>query len=359
MKIVFVIGKMNGGGAERVVSVLANAFIKKNHKVAILTIVEDDLGYELDEKVRYIPNRAPQAGKLQRVAQRFSFTRHWLKRLNPDVVVALSTEINIYTLLASTGLKKPIIISERNDPYRDPPQKSTRVIRDRVYNFASGYVFQTKDARAYFNHKIQKNSVIIANPIKEDLPERYEGIRKKEIVSVARLYEQKNYPLLLRSFAAVHKKYPEYKLRIFGDGPLREELIALSKELGIEEAVVFEGFVKNVHEEIREASVFALSSDYEGISNSMLEALALGIPTVCTDCPAGGAKMFIENMENGILTKVGDEQDFTDALLFMIEHEKEADAMGSRAVAIRQKLSADTICDKWENYITKIYQASR
>ena len=121
--------------------------------------------------------------------------------------------------------------------------------------------------------------------------------------------------------------------------------------LGIGEKVIFHGFVKNLHEHIKDASIYVMSSNYEGISNGMLEALAMGIPVVATDCPIGGAKMYIEHGINGLLVPVGDEEKLTEALTTMIERPEYAESLGRRAINIRRDLSVENIGLMWKRVI--------
>ena len=148
--------------------------------------------------------------------------------------------------------------------------------------------FQTADGIGYFPAAIAKKAVIIPNPIDASIPQRYEGERAKKIVTVGRLHSQKNQALLLEAFSDFRAARTDYTLHIYGEGELEEKLKAYAVELGLGDSVVWHGFSARVKEEIADSRMFVLSSDFEGISNSMLEALAMGIPTISTDCPIGG-----------------------------------------------------------------------
>lgn len=151
MKVAFVTRSLAGGGAERVVSTLANSFCMENEleEVSVISIIEDKITYSISDKVRYFANSFPEGKKITRVIQRYSFLKNTLKEIKPDVVISFCTQINIYSIIAMIGFKGCLIISERNDPNNDPVQKSVRVIRDVIYRMCRYAVFQTPDAQSY------------------------------------------------------------------------------------------------------------------------------------------------------------------------------------------------------------------
>ena len=354
MKIAFITRSLAGGGAERVVSVLANSFIKKPiiDQVYVVSIIEDKVTYPIDSKVVYLPNKSKISNKLMRVVQRYKYLRTTLKEINPDIVISFCTQINIYAVLACHGLVCKLIISERNDPNNDPEQAYVRKIRDMIYRRShASAVFQTPDAADYFRRIIRGSSEIIMNPIKEDLPKKNIGKREHRIVSVARLTHVKNHQMLIKAFFNISHKYSDYILEIYGEGPEEEILKTLIKELNIEDKVFLRGFCADVHEKIVKATCFVLPSNYEGISNSMIEALGLGLPTICTDCPIGGARLTIEDGVNGILIPVGDQVALEKAMDSILDDNEFADRLSNEAVSIKKKLSPEVISNQWLDFI--------
>lgn len=153
----------------------------------------------------------------------------------------------------------------------------------------------------------QRSRKIIPNAInKEFITAEYSGPRNKQIVSSGRLTEQKNHALLIKAFAGITAKYPAYKLVIYGDGPLRKDLELLASNLGIADKVSFPGYTTEIRKKIERSSLFVLSSDFEGMPNALMEAMALGVPCISTDCKGGGARFLIKNGTNGLLTPIGD-----------------------------------------------------
>ena len=199
----------------------------------------------------------------------------------------------------------------------------------------------------FFPAKIQKKSIVIPNPVGTDIPKPYEGERKKWVVSVARLNPQKNHKLLIDAFADFEMEYPDYELHIFGIGELEGKLRQQVKSLGIEHKVCFHGFSDTVREEIRDSAMFVLSSDYEGISNSMIEALAMGVPVISTDCPVGGSAAYIQNGVSGILTPVGDKAALTDAMKRVAANSEWAASLGRNAVKIKEVYGLSQIADRF------------
>lgn len=351
MTIVFVIDHLGNGGAERVVSVLANNMIVLGHEV-YLVVVKDERNYALDEKIHYIVAESSHQGKLARRVDRVKALTEIIRGIQPDVVFSFGYYMNLYTVMACRKIKGcKLIISERTDPATEPAGIIKQKIRNLIYLKADLLVCQTEQAKKYFSNRQQNKCTVIPNPIISVLPDPHNGERRKTIVTACRLEKQKNLPLLIRAFSSVHEKHPEYKLVIYGDGSLRSELEQLVASKNLKEFVLFPGFKKDIHEEILDASMYVSSSDYEGISNSMLEAMGMGLPIICTDCPVGGAALAIEDHVNGILVPVGDEGSLTDAMLFYIENQETAEQYGKMAMSIKQRFNVDTISQKWIDLI--------
>lgn len=352
-KLVFVIGQLSNGGAERVVSVLANSLSNK-YIVTIITLIDSRIEYQIDPQIKVIHIESKTNNKICRVINRFAGLRKKISEINPDIIISFTTEINIYSIFSVIGKRVPLIISERNDPYNDPPSTFTRKIRNMVYRWASGYVFQTEDAKNYFSKLIKGPQVVIPNPICTNLPDARKCDKSHKIVTVSRLYEQKNIPMLLNAFKEVYKKYPYYQLEIYGEGPLRSELEKLSRDLGIKDNVSFMGFCKDVHEHIKNAEVFVLTSNYEGMSNAMLEALAMGLPTICTDCPIGGARTIIVNHKNGVLIPVNNTDMLVSELIALISDIGKRESLSNFGFNLRDQLSVESITKKWIDVIEQI-----
>ena len=353
MNIVFTISQLSGGGAERVVSLLSGCFVEKGNTVTIITFLDKERVYPLNEKVRLEELKCSSERFIGTISQ-IRALRKKIKNIRPDVIISFLPVVNMITLVADLGLNSKVIVSERNAPYQNPRKKVVRVMRDFLYHLSDGFVFQTMDARDYFGKYAIERGTVIANPLTGTLPEPYKGIRKKKFVTAVRLDPQKNLEMLIDAFSRFEKLYPDYTLEIYGEGSQRSYLENKCKEMNVENKVVLKGFSKNLHENILDASAFIMSSNYEGMSNSLLEALALGVPVISTDHPIGGARMFIKNGNNGILTKVGDTDEMFNALLFAANNPEKMQAMADEAIRIRQQISVEKIVSQWMSYIEKV-----
>ncbi|HFU3798852.1 TPA: glycosyltransferase [Streptococcus suis] len=356
MKILFVTSSLTGGGAERVLSVLANEFFEMSEidGVSVVSIIEDNVTYKLNSGVHYIPYHAKSNNRFLRIVDRYLFLRKAIINEKPDIIISFATQVNIYSILANLGLKSKVVISERNDPQRDPIQATVRKLRNQVYKLSDGAVFQTMDAMEYFANIKKLNKTVILNPLKGGLPLPFKGERENRIVTVARLHPAKNLPLLIDAFEEISKKLPQFVLEIFGEGNEKDYLTDLVTDKKIEDRVFFKGFSNKVHDEIRTATCFVLPSNYEGMSNAMLESLALGIPTICTDCPIGGARMVIDHMENGILTPVGNKEQLIRNIELLIEDSQLREKFEKNSIKIKEELSAKKIAKQWLIFINSI-----
>ena len=224
-----------------------------------------------------------------------------------------------------------------------------------LFKKASGFIFQTEDAKKFFSKKIQDRSVVIPNPINEDfIVKPFDGRRVKEIVTVGRLVEQKNHKLLIDSFSEVSRKHSDYILKIYGEGILREKLEKQIKDLNLSNKVLLMGESSNIKECIYKSSLFVLSSDYEGMPNALMEAMALGLPCISTDCPIGGPRYLIKNKENGVLVKVSNKEELTKAMNNLIENEDLSCKLGNKANKICEELNPQKINQTWRDYILKV-----
>ena len=267
--------------------------------------------------------------------------------INGDVIIAFLYGAIRDTAFSMLGSNKRLIISDRSDPAREPAGRFRRIIRTLSYCFTDAIVFQTTDAKNYFPSFIQKKGCIIPNPVSNSLPAANIDDAEKIVIAAGRFDPQKNFPLLIRSFARLNRDYPDYKLHIYGKGYLENELKKLVLDLGLSESVEFPGFVSDIASRMSKASLYVSSSDYEGISNSMLEAMAIGIPTICTDCPVGGAREMIKNGENGLLVSVRDEEELYLAMKKVLSDKDIARKLSENSKKIKEQLSEKVIFERW------------
>lgn len=391
-KVLMVMPVLKGGGAERVASILTNEFYKNGYTCEfLLTSCNRDevISRDLDENIPVLILRDFFKNSVADVLYKFlrvfssvlckplettkksvpsffsylSFVANYHKEIDalkeilkksPDATVVTFLQPSIpMVLLAGRKTKNRIVISERNDPKRLMKHRYGYKFIKKYYQRADAVIFQTEDAKNTYPENIASKGTVIFNPIKENLPERYMGERNKNITTFCRISYQKNLPLLVEAFSNIHKEYEDYRLRIIGntqnedDEKALKEIKVLIEELKIADFVDFEPFSLNVHKEIIEDAVYVNSSDYEGMSNAMLEAMAIGMPVVCTDCPIGGAKAVIKDGENGILVPVGDSEALAEAIKKVISEVELSEKLSKNAVKIKDELSLENIAKKW------------
>ena len=344
-KITFLIGSLGGGGAERVTVALADYFCESGYEVFFIVFSKVNNNYEINSKIKvdYLPENTGKSAILLRTKE----LKRILKNQAPDYVISLGLG---YQYLILGNLLNKFILSERNAPQFFYNWYEKIYVK---YSYKKAYrvVFQTEDAKQYFGESLEKKSKVIANPITSSIPDPYDGEREKRIVAVNRLSQQKNIFMLLRAMKRVLDVFPEYVLEIYGKGEQQEELEKYAKKLNISDNVQFMGQKANVQTYIVNASVFVSSSDFEGMSNSMLEAMAIGLPVVCTDCPIGGARMVIKNNINGILTPVGDDKIFANEIIELLKNPEKAKRLGKQARELREQLNVKKIAKEWEKLL--------
>lgn len=347
-KIAIVAHGLSGGGAERVASIIANYFVKNSFDVLYVAAYNDKKEYFIDKKVQIHYVRSTSKNKLVRLIERNIDIYKAIKKFNAEIVFSFITNELLLTEL--NGI--PIVFSLRNDPQHIDNSPIASLLRKFAYFHAKNIVFQTQGAANFFSEKIQEKGVIIANPIDVNiLPYWHKHEHNNVFISACRLTEQKNLPMLFEAFADLHKEYPEYILEIYGEGIIKDELLVLIEKLNAKEFIILKGRTNKIHEIMATSFAYVMSSDYEGLSNAMLEALCIGIPSICTDCPPGGAKAFIENEINGILTPVGDKHSMYEKMKFIIENKSEATKYSTNSIQIRNDLNVDVICEKWAELI--------
>lgn len=351
MKICFVNTSLTSGGSERVMSIIASRLADIGHETKML-LVRDGLApqYRYSANLQVVQLSYGTNNRIAVLMKRFIKVRRIIRKENPDVVISFMWDVNAFTLLCSLFLPVRVIVSERADPGSAKTRRLARLITERfIYRLADKIVLQTEYVKRYYPNSIQQKCVVIPNPVNSDLPQPYFGARQKEIVAAGRMTDQKNFKMLIHAFNTFYKEHQDWSLKIYGEGPMQKELKELTCALGVENAVQFPGFISDLPEKIREAGIYVNSSNFEGISNVMLEALAMGIPSVCTDCPVGGAALAIDNGKNGLLVPVGDVDALASSLNRLVADSELSRAFNQEAPKVRTRFSLDQICERWLN----------
>jgi glycosyltransferase involved in cell wall biosynthesis len=315
---------------------------------------EDEKNYDLDKSVKTVSllYKNEQKNFIVNNLKRFIRLKKYMKTEKCDVYIVFLPITIIMLLMLRRFTSAKIIASERGDPSR-----YTWVVRKVIKvlaKYANCWVFQTADVKLWYGNAIS-DSCVIPNAINQEfIRPRYSGARGKKIVGAGRLCDQKDFELLINSFADISNEFKDYSLTIYGEGIKRTELELLAKNRGIEERFFMPGYVKSLGKEMEDASVFVLSSKFEGMPNALMEAMALGVPCISTDCPVGGPRYLIQDGINGILIPVGDRQKLADSIRRLITDEEYSERLGMEGVKITNTLHPTVIYNEWEKCINRV-----
>ena len=350
MRIVFLSYLHGFGGAEKQNVMLANAMAERGHDVTLISISADNNCYHLDERVKYIflPDRKTN---VLRLVTRYHDIKAKLQELKPDITVNFWFQSAYMSAMMKKSITGKVIYSERGDPGDKEYSGVLGLIRKLTFPRIDGFVFQSKGAQNYFDKMVQTRSTVIPNPVfvnAEDYPAVVE--RRKVIVTVGRLHPQKNQRLLIDAFALIADKISEYTLEIYGDGELEDELQKQICDLKLENRVFLKGTSKQIHYLIYDASLFVLSSDYEGLPNTLLEAMALGVPSISTDCRPGGAKDLIDDGETGFITPIGDKKKLAETMIRVLQDNTLSQRLSNSSKNKSILYKPDEIYRSWERF---------
>ena len=359
MRICFCIDKLDSGGAERVLTTLANEFSKLDCDVCLIETSSRGSTpfYKIDKEVEHIQLLSSIEKKVN-LFKKIKLLRKEIKRIKPDVVVTFKYPVNIYTAFALVNIKCVHIVSERNNPYTYSVGRISNFLKKPIFKSADGCVFQTQDAMKYYFKKNNQKAIIIPNPVESSESTLWEPIKKRKqtIISVGRLVPQKNTKLLIDAFEDFNQMEPNYVLKIYGTGILQDELIDYAKTKKCGSSVLFLGNSSSWMQENKDASLFVLSSDYEGMPNSLMEAMAIGLPCISTDCPIGGPRYLIQDGVNGFLVKTNDKMDLVDKMCTLVRNKNLSFSFSYANKDMIEKYSKEVIAKEWYGFVKDIYE---
>ncbi len=343
-------GTLQQGGAERIISVLSKEFLKYFREVKIVLWREAPAFYTIAEQVEVVS--IPKRSGTKNVVGHMVWFRRYVKQLKPYAVLSFLAPFNMLSLVSLVGINIPVYIANRSDPYYDAPNRLWRWIRDCSYHLASGISVQSKENKEYFSKSLQKKVSVIYNPVfiqPEWLGKALETAKEPVIVSVGRLSKEKNQTLLLEVFKEIHSEYPAYRLIIYGEGDYRGVLEKKIRDLGLEACVSLPGACPEVLTRILPAEIFVMTSDYEGMSNALIEAMVLGVPSISTR--VSGAMELIRDGENGKLVAIGNFDELKKALRDWLEHKDKARMCAFKGVKLADKLRLEAIVKEWLKFM--------
>lgn len=349
-KIILVIPTLQQGGAERVITELANEWARLGHLVNLVTLIKSDVFYDLHPNVNLIQlGFDNQTKKILDFFKLLLNLRKQIKEFHPDFVLSFLDRYNILTLVATRFLDIDVFVSDRANPYEYVP-KPVVIGRFLFYRFAKGIIAQTSLAKDFLTKKLKHSNIqVIPNPVKT-IHRSENLVRENIILNVGRLVREKGQSYLVDMMSKINDE--DWKLVILGDGPLRESLEKQIVDLGVQDRVILQGTVTNVEEWLHKSSIFAFSSVSEGFPNALVEAMAAGLPCVSFDCDAG-PRDIIDNGVNAFLIPLGDVDAFSKVVQNCINDKELRERISSQALKIGELLNVNSVAAKYLDFCTR------
>lgn len=361
MRLALVISTLQAGGAERVLSLLANGFVAEGDEVLLITIAAaagSDF-YELDPRVTRlnIGTQKKSTSTLSGLLANFGRVARLRKALaawRPDCVLSFGDRTNVLSVLAARSLGLRVIVSERSDfSACDIGGGLWEFLRKFSYPRAQVVVFQTIEvAERFCRERVPVPFAVIGNPIAAEFTAPFDRDRKNvdspSIVAMGRLSHEKGFDILIEAFGRVATDLPDWKLVIFGEGPCRGALEALRSAVGLDSRVQLPGYTKSPARDLAKAELFVLSSRFEGMPNAMLEAMALGIPVIAVDCSAG-VRELSKSGQRSLLVHPGDVFSLSEALRQLMESPAQRAELGSAGREVLAEFDAARIVARWRS----------
>ena len=349
-KIILSFGTLGQGGAAQVCANLSYPLCNEFDSVILITWADWPQFNEFDKRAQWYCIEKEVGGTNE--FKRMKWFRDFIKKENPDMILSFLEPWNLRVLVSTIGLGIKTIVAERNEPHSVNKYWIMDQIEKFVYRLSDGILVQTPTIKKFFNGVLERRTSIIYNPVNitdEMVGKALNTPKNKRIVSVARLVPQKNHDILIKAFAKFSTTHPDYTLTIYGEGPLMESLNNLAKEMQVGSKVFLPGPSKSIHQDILDADMMCLVSSREGMSNSMIEAMCLGLPCVCTK--VSGAVDLIEDGKNGMLVNIGEIDELVHKMSILSDNKEMANMIGKNAVKLYDILNKEKIYNEWMNYI--------
>ncbi len=350
MKLVFVIHGLRSGGAERVLTMIANYLVNNGYVVSILFFSNEKPFYELDRKIRII--KKVHKVKSKSLLHKFTFLfsrinliKNVIKSENPDLVISFVTLTNIFSIIAAKISYKKIIVSEHTN-YRRNKNDFLGFFRRIIYPYSDEVILLTN--KDYEEYKFVKNKKVIRNPL--ILSNHHSLKREKIILGVGTLYDVKGFDLLIDAF--YKSNLEDWKLIIVGEGRDREKLEDKIKQYNFQNKVELVGLKKDVEYFYKISSIFVLSSRTEGFPGVLCEAMGYGCSCIAFDCITGPAEI-IDNNIDGILVEAENVEKLSEEIVSLSNDEEKREFLSRNAMKISKKLDINTICGHWIEVINK------
>lgn len=361
MKVLFVASSLSYGGAEKMIAFVANGLCERKHKILIVNLLEEpDEVQKLDTNIQIEHIKTASIRYIDKI-DRIRQLRRYIKKEKPDAIITFKSTPTWITCVANMFMHIPIIFSERGDPNIENLKRPRTYLYWKMINHCAGAVFQTEGAKEYYEKELQDRSVVIPNPVDPILNDNCnKEIEEKAIVSFGRFENrQKRYDVMIDAFDIFYKTHKDYILKLYGTGEDEQIIRKWVINKNIQDVVKFMGYTGKPYKQMKNGNIFLITSDYEGISNAMLEAMAAGYPVISTDCSPGGARMVIQNRHNGLLAPIGDCQKIAEALCCFADDDDLRWECAKRAKEVTVRFNPDKIMNEWEKYVIETTEKAR
>jgi len=363
VRLTLIISSLQAGGAERVMATMANYWSRKNCTITLLTLDDGSSPpfYDLDPGICHVPlgllhhSRTTIAG-LRNNLMRIHAIRRAIRKSEPDIIISFMDKTNIIVLLATRRLNIPVVVSEHTNPALCQIGKKWNWLRQLTYPFADLIVVLSKASFEYFSPELQARTQVIPNPLAQpviDAQIANNALPRPSIIAMGRLSREKGFDVLLRAFARLTDQHRKWSLTILGEGPLRSELEHLRDSLNLSHRVFLPGRIRNPHEVLACADLFAMPSRYEGFPMALCEAMACGLPVICTEC-AGGDTEIVSDGYDGLLIPADNVDALTLAMDRLMCDESERKRLGNRAHRVTERFAVEKVMTTWDCVLDRL-----
>jgi GalNAc-alpha-(1->4)-GalNAc-alpha-(1->3)-diNAcBac-PP-undecaprenol alpha-1,4-N-acetyl-D-galactosaminyltransferase len=367
MKVTLVIYGLTGGGAERVMSIIANYWVSKGWAVTLLMLVPPTTQsfFPLDPRIQLksLDVAGKSANRLAAITntwKRVQVLRRAIIASKPDVVISFMNSVNVYAILACWRSNIPIIVSEHMYPGSNDANKIWQWIMKVTYRYADLVTVLTQNALPFYPAKEGYRAIVMPNPVVAPEPSMSADrvLQSPSLIAVGRLHHQKGFDLLLKAFHKIHAKYPDWQITILGEGSLRSDLEQLRSKLKLIDRVHLPGLVSNVPEYLNQADLFVMPSRFEGFPMALCEAMAYGLPVLSADC-LSGPRDIIEDGINGVLVKTEDIDALATGLEKLMSDPAKRQQLAKNAPDILDQFGVEQVMEIWQQAIDRVIAHKR
>jgi GalNAc-alpha-(1->4)-GalNAc-alpha-(1->3)-diNAcBac-PP-undecaprenol alpha-1,4-N-acetyl-D-galactosaminyltransferase len=361
MKVTLVIYGLGGGGAERVMSILANYWAAQGWEIALIMLVAPTQAafYPLHPLIKLKPlglaeNSTNPIAAIRNTWRRVTILRQEIIASQPDVVISFMNSVNVYNILACWNLRIPTIVSEHTYPGVNDANQIWQFLMKWSYRYADVVTVLTHNAVPFYPAAQGYRTIVMPNPVMTPPPVSVTEplLLTPSLLAVGRLDPRKGFDLLLRAFHQIHDRYPDWQLTILGEGSIRSELEELRSQLQLTDRVHLPGAVKNVRDYLDRADLFVLPSRTEGFPMALCEAMACGLPVIATDCLSGPRDIITDGVD-GVLVPTEDVEALAAGLAALMSDPAHRQQLALNAPSVLDRFGLDRVMVMWKEAIVQ------